>query len=50
MRLAAGQSYPVAADFDAAKIAIFIASIIAAILGVATLWWMGRSAMPARES
>jgi NhaA family Na+:H+ antiporter len=46
----AGQSYPVAADFDAAKIAIFIASIIAAILGVATLWWMGRSAMPAQES
>jgi NhaA family Na+:H+ antiporter len=46
----AGQSYPVAADFDAAKIAIFIASIIAAIAGVATLWWMGRDAMTAQES
>jgi NhaA family Na+:H+ antiporter len=45
----AGQSYPVAADFDAAKIAIFIASIIAAIAGVAMLWWMGRTAVSVQE-
>jgi NhaA family Na+:H+ antiporter len=38
----AGQSYPVPADFDAAKIAIFIASIVAAILGVGLLWWSSR--------
>jgi NhaA family Na+:H+ antiporter len=38
----AGQSYPLAADFDAAKIAIFIASILSAILGVGLLWRMGR--------
>ena len=34
----ADQSFPVAADFDSAKIAIFIASVVAAILGVALLW------------
>ena len=38
----AGQSYPLAADFDAAKVAIFIASILSAILGVGMLWRMGR--------
>jgi NhaA family Na+:H+ antiporter len=38
----AGQSFPVLADFDAAKIAIFIASAIAAVLGVALLWWADR--------
>ena len=38
----AGQSYPLATDFDAAKIAIFIASILSAILGVGLLWRMGR--------
>ena len=38
----AGQSYPLEADFDAAKVAIFIASIISAMLGVALLWWTGR--------
>jgi NhaA family Na+:H+ antiporter len=35
----AGQSFPVAADFDAAKVAIFIASAMAAALGVGVLWW-----------
>ncbi|HTM95207.1 MAG TPA: Na+/H+ antiporter NhaA [Croceibacterium sp.] len=35
----AGQSYPLSADFDAAKIAIFIASAVAAALGVSLLWW-----------
>jgi len=35
----AGQSFPLAADFDAAKVAIFIASILSGGLGVAVLWW-----------
>jgi NhaA family Na+:H+ antiporter len=43
----AGQSFASAADYDAAKVAIFMASTIAAILGVATLW---AGARPARAS
>lgn len=38
----AGQSFPEAADYNAAKIAIFIASIVAATLGAAVLWWADR--------
>ena len=38
----AGQSFRDSADFDAAKIAIFIASAVAAVLGVALLWWADR--------
>jgi NhaA family Na+:H+ antiporter len=34
----AGQAFPVAADFAAAKIAVFIASVVSAIAGVAILW------------
>jgi NhaA family Na+:H+ antiporter len=34
----AGQAFPVAADFAAAKIAVFTASIISAIVGVVVLW------------
>ncbi|HEV2570150.1 MAG TPA: Na+/H+ antiporter NhaA [Beijerinckiaceae bacterium] len=34
----AGQAFPVASDFDAAKIAVFCASILSAIIGVAVLW------------
>ncbi|HWK34420.1 MAG TPA: Na+/H+ antiporter NhaA, partial [Hyphomicrobium sp.] len=34
----AGQSFPVASDFAAAKVAIFAASILAACIGVALLW------------
>jgi len=34
----AGQSFPVASDFAAAKVAIFAASIPAACIGVALLW------------
>lgn len=34
----AGQSFPLAMDFDAAKIAVFGASIISSLLGVAILW------------
>ena len=34
----AGQAFPNEADFDAAKIAVFAASIIAGVAGVAILW------------
>jgi NhaA family Na+:H+ antiporter len=38
----AGESFPLPADFDAAKIAIFIASAVSAFLGVAILFWAAR--------
>jgi NhaA family Na+:H+ antiporter len=34
----AGQSFPVASDFAAAKIAVFAASVLSALIGVAILW------------
>lgn len=34
----AGQAFPVATDFAAAKIAVFAASILSALIGVAVLW------------
>ncbi|MGE4246273.1 MAG: Na+/H+ antiporter NhaA, partial [Parvibaculaceae bacterium] len=34
----AGQAFPVASDFAAAKIAVFAASIVSAVIGVALLW------------
>jgi NhaA family Na+:H+ antiporter len=34
----AGQAFPDAGDFSAAKIAVFAASILAALVGVAILW------------
>ena len=34
----AGQAFPVADDFAAAKIAVFAASVLSAIIGVAVLW------------
>ncbi len=34
----AGQAFPVAGDFAAAKIAVFAASVLSAIIGVAVLW------------
>jgi NhaA family Na+:H+ antiporter len=34
----AGQAFPVAADFAAAKVAVFAASLLASIIGVAVLW------------
>ncbi|MGD9942293.1 MAG: Na+/H+ antiporter NhaA [Burkholderiaceae bacterium] len=37
----AGQAFPGAGDFAAAKIAVFAASVLAAIAGVALLWWAG---------
>jgi len=34
----AGQAFPVMDDFAAAKIAVFAASVLSAIIGVAVLW------------
>jgi NhaA family Na+:H+ antiporter len=34
----AGQAFPVASDFAAAKIAVFAASVVSALIGVAVLW------------
>jgi NhaA family Na+:H+ antiporter len=34
----AGQAFPVPADFAAAKIAVFAASLLSAIAGIAILW------------
>ena len=34
----AGQAFPMPADFAAAKIAVFIASVLSALIGVAILW------------
>jgi NhaA family Na+:H+ antiporter len=34
----ASQAFPVPADFAAAKIAVFAASILSAVIGVAVLW------------
>ncbi|MPZ59338.1 MAG: Na+/H+ antiporter NhaA [Rhizobiales bacterium] len=40
----AGQAFPVASDFAAAKIAVFSASVLSALIGVALLWRAGRAA------
>ena len=40
----AGQAFPAAADFAAAKIAVFAASVLSAVIGVALLWGAGRAA------
>jgi len=40
----ASQAFPVATDFAAAKIAVFTASIVSALIGVALLWNAGRQA------
>jgi Na+:H+ antiporter, NhaA family len=39
----AGQAFPLATDFAAAKIAVFAASVVSAIAGVAVLWIAGRA-------
>ncbi|WP_425450283.1 Na+/H+ antiporter NhaA [Virgifigura deserti] len=39
----AGQAFPVASDFAAAKIAVFAASVVSAVIGVALLWGAGRN-------
>jgi Na+:H+ antiporter, NhaA family len=41
----AGQAYPVAGDFAVAKIAVFAASVLSSVIGLAVLW-----SAPARES
>jgi len=40
----AAQAFPDAADFSAAKIAIFLASILASVVGLAILWRRPREA------
>jgi NhaA family Na+:H+ antiporter len=40
----AGQAFPDEADFVAAKIAVFAASVVAALIGVVLLWLSGRVA------
>ena len=45
----AGQAFPAEADFAAAKIAVFGASILSAIIGVALLLWASRAGAPAPE-
>ena len=40
----AGQAFPSAADFAAAKIAVFAASVLSAGVGIALLWTAGRPA------
>jgi NhaA family Na+:H+ antiporter len=39
----AGQAFSAETTFAAAKIAVFAASVIAAMIGVAILWWAGRA-------
>lgn len=39
----AAQAFPVEADFAAAKIAVFAASVLSAVIGVAILWNAGRT-------
>jgi NhaA family Na+:H+ antiporter len=39
----AGQAFPVGADFEAAKIAVFAASVLSAVIGVALLSIAGRN-------
>jgi NhaA family Na+:H+ antiporter len=43
----AGQAFSAETTFAAAKIAVFAASVIAAMIGVAILWWAGRAEEPA---
>ena len=38
----AGQAFPTAPDFSAAKIAVFAASILSAVVGTALLWGVSR--------
>ena len=46
----AGQAFPVPADFAAAKIAVFGASVLSALIGVALLLWASRAGARVRES
>jgi NhaA family Na+:H+ antiporter len=40
----AGQAFPAEADFAAAKIAVFAASVVSALIGTALLWSAARDA------
>jgi Na+:H+ antiporter, NhaA family len=44
----AGQAFPAASDFTAAKVAVFAASVLSAIIGVALLW--GAAGRPADDN
>jgi Na+:H+ antiporter, NhaA family len=46
----AGQAFSAEADFSAAKIAVFVASVLSAIAGVTVLWIAGRSPHPYRSA
>jgi NhaA family Na+:H+ antiporter len=46
----AGQAFPQPSDFAAAKIAVFTASLLAAIIGVVVLWRAGREREESREA
>jgi NhaA family Na+:H+ antiporter len=46
----AGEAFPMASDFAAAKIAVFAASILSAAVGVLILWRAGRNSEPERIS
>jgi NhaA family Na+:H+ antiporter len=46
----AGLAFPAEIDFSAAKIAVFAASIISAVIGTAILWNAGASRTIAEES
>jgi NhaA family Na+:H+ antiporter len=46
----AGQAFPVATDFAAAKIAVFAASVLSACIGTAVLWGASRQGAPAAAS
>ena len=46
----AGQAFPAASDFAAAKIAVFAASILSAIIGVAILWGARREGADASDA
>ena len=46
----AGQAFPAPADFAAAKIAVFAASIVSALIGVAVLWRPPKARVEPHES
>lgn len=46
----AGQAFPGASDFAAAKIAVFAASVLSAIIGVIVLWGAGSAANADRKN
>jgi NhaA family Na+:H+ antiporter len=46
----AGQAFPTAGDFAAAKIAVFAASVLSAMIGVVLLWRAARTSEPTAQS